>query len=388
MTDLNGKTKTGLQALAKDGQKAKNANGSTATTKQNGHDSAAHATKKTTSSGILGLSMSILVAFVSFGVGVFTPSLVSLYLNRFAHPSATYSLLSVLPPSLTITRQLKAHMHGKGGCISENLSNFLHDKAVPGLHIVCVKEGPQLELELTLYPGSQVGRSRFITTPKSWDHFRDTIVKELDLPFYNDFTEETTEKWAVFTPNGERIADHDTNNGYRGVKVTYLRRILQEGMVLIYQGGTWIWPGVRVGFERHLQVSSVIPSVDAMSRTNQAETNNIITSLLSKAKHDFVTLKTLALVPLVVSVENFLTSSECDYIQEKATPHIRYSDVSRKDDDKGKAASNWRTSQSTFLSSKKDDTMQAIDHRVASLTRIPREHQELLQVLRYGFNGV
>ena len=63
---------------------------------------------------------------------------------------------------------------------------------------------------------------------------------------------------------------------------------------------------------------------------------------------------------------------------------MQYSGVSLKDADKGKAASNWRTSQSTFLAAHDDDILKEIEHRTASLTRIPRSHQEYVQVLRYG----
>ena len=63
---------------------------------------------------------------------------------------------------------------------------------------------------------------------------------------------------------------------------------------------------------------------------------------------------------------------------------MQYSGVSLKDSDKGKVASEWRTSQSTFLSAKDDDLLRAIDHRTASLTRVPLRHQEFVQVLRYG----
>ena len=47
-------------------------------------------------------------------------------------------------------------------------------------------------------------------------------------------------------------------------------------------------------------------------------------------------------------------------------------------------ASEWRTSQSTFLNSINDEVLSDIDDRVASLTRIPKSHGEYVQVLRYG----
>jgi prolyl 4-hydroxylase len=53
------------------------------------------------------------------------------------------------------------------------------------------------------------------------------------------------------------------------------------------------------------------------------------------------------------------------------------------DKDKGRPASDFRTSQTTFLKSD-DATILDIDDRTASLIRVPRTHQENVQVLRYG----
>jgi len=65
---------------------------------------------------------------------------------------------------------------------------------------------------------------------------------------------------------------------------------------------------------------------------------------------------------------------------------MKYSGVSLKDADKGRPASDWRTSQSTFLNAGNDAILKNIEHRTASLTRVPRTHQEYVQVLRYGTN--
>ncbi|KAL7478496.1 hypothetical protein ACHAW6_004259, partial [Cyclotella cf. meneghiniana] len=132
-------------------------------------------------------------------------------------------------------------------------------------------------------------------------------------------------------------------------------------MLILTEGGSWIWPGVAEGFRRVVEVSS--------PKSKEPST---------------VTIETLSLRPLVVSIEGFLTEKECDYIAEKAGPRMHYSQVSLMDKDKGKAASEWRTSQTAFLNSIGDPVLTEIDYRVSSLTRIPRNHQEFVQVLRYG----
>lgn len=53
------------------------------------------------------------------------------------------------------------------------------------------------------------------------------------------------------------------------------------------------------------------------------------------------------------------------------------------DKDKGRPASDFRTSQTTFLPSNHKAIID-IDYRTASLVRVPRNHQENVQVLRYG----
>jgi prolyl 4-hydroxylase len=62
---------------------------------------------------------------------------------------------------------------------------------------------------------------------------------------------------------------------------------------------------------------------------------------------------------------------------------MEYSEVVLMDKDAGRPASDFRTSQTTFLRST-DDFMVDIDYRTSSLVRLPRSHQESVQVLRYG----
>ena len=97
-----------------------------------------------------------------------------------------------------------------------------------------------------------------------------------------------------------------------------------------------------------------------------------------------ITLETLSLFPLVLSVQNFISEQECTHVQTKAEPHMEYSEVTLMDRDKGRPASDFRTSQSAFIDSINDDIMKRLEHRTASLTRVPRVHQEHTQVLRYG----
>jgi prolyl 4-hydroxylase len=63
---------------------------------------------------------------------------------------------------------------------------------------------------------------------------------------------------------------------------------------------------------------------------------------------------------------------------------MEYSAVTLMDKDKGRPASDFRTSQSAFVRAM-DDITHALEARTASVTRIPKNHQEHTQVLRYGY---
>ena len=126
------------------------------------------------------------------------------------------------------------------------------------------------------------------------------------------------------------------------------------GLLLLFEGGQWIWPGVSVGYNR---------TVVAGDKT--------------------VVLETLSMKPLVLSVGGFLGNDECDTIIGLSEPHMASSQVSLMDKDKGKAATEFRTSSTYFLPSV-HPTLRTIDARVEALAHVDRTHQEFVQVLRYG----
>jgi prolyl 4-hydroxylase len=199
--------------------------------------------------------------------------------------------------------------------------------------------------------------------PISWSIMKNLLHTELALLHEGS----KQQPWGLYTASGERIigeldevADGDGVNSNKHI----MSSIVASGMVVVAQGGNWLWPGVHEGYERIIELA---PPSDAASSGPRN-----------------ITIETLSLTPLVLSIKGFLSEEECDYIAKKAEPTLQYSGVSLKDFDVGKAASNWRTSQSTFLAAQGDPILMEIEHRTASLTRVPRNHQEYVQVLRYG----
>ena len=102
--------------------------------------------------------------------------------------------------------------------------------------------------------------------------------------------------WRLFSATGSNSVVDQTDTFTRG------------GLFLLFEGGQFIWPGISIGFRR--------PVTLEMGRS--------------------VTLETLSLVPLVLSISDFLSNEECDHVIREAEPEMRKSKVALMDKDKGK----------------------------------------------------
>lgn len=257
-------------------------------------------------------------------------------------------------------------------CDEEALSSFLHENPVQGMHVLCLgqKKNNFKSLHLDAYVGSQEGKKVSLDAngkdeeEVTLDQIKASMEKLLGLR-----QRKNRQSWAIFNPVGERIVgkeDTGFNNHFFSRDV--MNDLVESGMFLLFEGGQWLWPGVREGFRRTIDLFPITPGLDEQFQENRT-----------------AILKTLSLQPLVLSVEGFLSPEECDHIQVTADPRMSYSGVVLMDKDKDRPASDFRTSQSTFLASKGDDVLTDIEYRTSSLVRIPRNHQEHVQVLRYGY---
>lgn len=235
------------------------------------------------------------------------------------------------------------------GC---TISNLFATQPVHGMHLVCIQHSPT-GLFATVFIDGQNGTQTEISAPAyDFQGLRTVLEEELMLaPFGRRDprgprgmeTPNTQQPWAMFTPQGlpvDSLLD------------------LQEGAndILLYEGGRFIWPGVREGHITRVTQLDGLGSID---------------------------MRTLSMSPLVFAVDGFLLAEECQYIRETAQPHMRQSGVKLMDHDKGKAATEWRTSSTHFLPTRRHEGLQRIDRRVAGLTRQPVAFQEDVQVLRY-----
>lgn len=133
-----------------------------------------------------------------------------------------------------------------------------------------------------------------------------------------------------------------------------------SGLVLVFEGGNFLWPGVEVGFTRNVTI------------TPPGEPEALDLELITRS-----------LKPLIVEVSRFLDVPECKHIITKASPHIAKSSVSHMDHDVGKPDTNWRSSSTYFMPSD-DEILKRLDQRVGALTLTRVSQQEYSQVLRYN----
>jgi hypothetical protein len=298
----------------------------------------------------------LLLSFLMLIAGILTPPMTSKY---FPEPDKFISKLQFGKDATILSKERNADLSTNTAeeleeevvsmyveCNVEHLSQFYHEDGdmSEGAHIFCFTNDT-----FKFFENYHKESERMPL--KGWKELTtDTIEGYLGV----DHT--TSQPWAIYSTTGERLAGELDGNEES------IDLLKQHGMVILFEGGSWMWPGVRIGFKRQVDLVTGYPG--------NPETR--------------LEIETLSMKPLVLSVKDFIAGKECDHIQNIAIPDMEYSEVSLMDKDKGRPASDFRTSQSAFVSAK-DEIMHALEARTASLTRIPKNHQEHTQVLRYGY---
>ncbi len=91
--------------------------------------------------------------------------------------------------------------------------------------------------------------------------------------------------------------------------------------------------------------------------------------------------------PRVVVYHHFLSDKECDHLIKLAKPHLKRSTVI-DNHSSGSVVDEARTSYGMFFwPTLEDRTVHEVEKRIASITSIPRENGEDIQVLKYGIGG-
>lgn len=98
-------------------------------------------------------------------------------------------------------------------------------------------------------------------------------------------------------------------------------------------------------------------------------------------------IKILSVSPKIILVEDFLSDEECDYLIQKAEPHLHRSEVVNLKG-YGNEINEARTSFGYFMSNfPKDPILTSIEDRIEQLSSIPKENGEALHILRYEVGG-
>ena len=93
-------------------------------------------------------------------------------------------------------------------------------------------------------------------------------------------------------------------------------------------------------------------------------------------------IEQLSWEPRAFLLHNFLSEEECDHLIELGKPSLVKSTVVDSDTG-GSVDSEVRTSSGTFLRHGQDDIVANIEERIATVTMLPDENGESLQILRY-----
>ena len=103
------------------------------------------------------------------------------------------------------------------------------------------------------------------------------------------------EDWRFYSPFGSELRS----------PASLLSALLQCRAAYVFEGGAWVWPGIRVGHRRVLQS----------------------TSQSGGAESTLVAMTTQALQPLVFLVEPLLSEDECEWIMRGVEPSMERSVV-------------------------------------------------------------
>eukprot|EP00747_Dinoflagellata_sp_TGD_P171073 gnl/TRDRNA2_/TRDRNA2_204222_c0_seq1.p1 gnl/TRDRNA2_/TRDRNA2_204222_c0~~gnl/TRDRNA2_/TRDRNA2_204222_c0_seq1.p1 ORF type:complete len:416 (-),score=55.22 gnl/TRDRNA2_/TRDRNA2_204222_c0_seq1:4-1251(-) len=173
---------------------------------------------------------------------------------------------------------------------------------------------------------------------------RSAVAEDVQITF-------PKQHWAIFTSEGRQLEP--------GKEVVDIRSLAYEGVLLLFEGGVWRWPGIRLGYER-----PVLPGV--ILRT---------TSLAP------------ALFEVVVKSGSFESNAGLDQelldgVVNAAMPRMR---PSKEYSGNSLRTSKARTSDQAWIKYESSEKLLRLRELTAEMLRMPVAHfDKSLQVLRYA----
>uniref|UniRef100_A0A7S0AB81 Prolyl 4-hydroxylase alpha subunit domain-containing protein n=1 Tax=Pyrodinium bahamense TaxID=73915 RepID=A0A7S0AB81_9DINO len=241
---------------------------------------------------------------------------------------------------------------GASPCAAE-LAAWLYDDArwaPPGYHALCVvpgtpesRGGSSPARHVEVWTGGHAGAS-----PKVWAFGASGSLASFRLDVQKRTGMKRQRRWRVLP-----WALYDTLGG----RVRDVEQL--SGVLLVFEGGRWVWPGIREGFERSVQLSA--PQGPALT----------------------VKLRTLTLDPLAFTVDGFVNSTAARHIVDLARPRFRRSGVEVPGGGAPADMAEARTCSEAWVDPKEDGHLEEVARRTAALTRVPRRLQEDFRMLEY-----
>lgn len=221
-----------------------------------------------------------------------------------------------------------------------------------GFHVACLWRKPGgedvgLNIEAYLNAVSETSPQQGVlptSALSSWKGFRAELKAFIGFrkATNNWDHQELKQAFGIFDTSGKRLGSAE--------------KALEASLVLVIEGGQWFWPPIRKGYVRQV-------SQEGMQRLE---------------------LETLSVQPVIFRVRGFLHPEECDEIIKLGSGRMADSPVSLMDKDKGKGAKEFRTSTQARVGNDESKMLKDIGERVSRLTKIPSNHNEEVQILRYS----
>ena len=158
-------------------------------------------------------------------------------------------------------------------------------------------------------------------------------------------------------------------------------------LILVYEGGSFMYPGVAINFTRLINLQKVCENSDTSDgcATVETEETEETEETADASKQSFFKMKTISLKPVVFEIDNFLSENErnglIELISDKIGPKFHRSNVENSE-----SYNHWRTSLTAWIEWTESRLNNLISLRISDILKIAISNQETTQVLRYGAN--
>jgi len=243
------------------------------------------------------------------------------------------------------------HDQSHNGDPCGDVKQYLSPIAIPGLHVICVKQemcDVEGGMRLTVWEKARSRQSSVVDVVVHMNASRHLQVHQVVKALESKLRIKKKGK-GYNEPALYRCSD--------GVKMQRRDAFADYGTsaFCFYEGGVFIWPPGVIGSMRF-----------AVHGDGQR-----------------FAMRTLSISPIVFEVQNFIKQEECEHIKTLALPQMQSSPVKLIDADKGKDATEWRTSSQAHLLLDNDDMLLGLTRRVETVSKLPASHARGIQVLKY-----